>query len=300
MLPERLEQLLANEHLTDLVLNGAHQSFAFLDGSWVTSENPFESSVELQEFAVNLASEYRKRLDYGQPFADVAYGNLRFHLSLPLGTNPNINVSIRKHSIRSLSLSSAVENPIRWQPILSQIVSERSNFVICGGTGSGKTTLLRSMLSEVPGERIVTVEDVSELELPSPNVVSLQTRQANSDGFGQIDLQRLVTESLRMKPDRIVVGEVRGAELVPMLQALNSGHQGSATTIHANRAEDLPSRLIGIGLLGGLSPATTAHLAASAFRYVISLSERRSAVRIASISSLALTNENKLVVRHEF
>ena len=300
MLPERLEQLLATEHLTDLVLNGAHQSFALIDGTWLTVENPFESSVELQEFAVNLANEYRKRLDYGQPFADVAYGNLRFHLSLPLGTNPNVNVSIRKHTIDSLCLPSALENPIRWQPILSQIVTERANFIICGGTGSGKTTLLRSMLSEVPGERIVTVEDVAELEIPSPNVVSLQTRQANSDGFGQIDLQRLVTESLRMKPDRIAVGEVRGVELVPMLQALNSGHQGSATTIHANRAEDLPSRLIGIGLLGGLSPATTAHLAASAFRYVISLSDRRSAVRIANISSLALTNENKLVVRHEF
>lgn len=300
MLPERLEQILSTEHLTDLVLNGAHQTFALVDGAWVTTDNPFGSSVELQEFAVNLAGEYRKRLDYGQPFADVAYGNLRFHLSLPLGTNPNINVSIRKHSMDSFELASVVENPVRWHQTLSRIIGERANFIICGGTGSGKTTLLRSMMATVPNERIVTVEDVAELELPSPNVVSLQTRQANSDGFGQIDLQRLVTESLRMKPDRIVVGEVRGVELVPMLQALNSGHQGSATTIHANRAEDLPSRLIGIGLLGGLSPATTAHLAASAFRYVISLSERRSAVRIASISSLALTNENKLVVRHEF
>lgn len=300
MLPERLEQLLDTDQLTDLVLNGAHQSFALINGTWVTADNPFESSVELHEFAVGLANEYRKRLDYGQPFADVAYGNLRFHLSLPLGTNPNINVSIRKHHIELLSLSSVLEDPIRWQPILSRIISERANFIICGGTGSGKTTLLRSMISEAPDERMVTVEDVAELELTSPNVVSLQTRQANSDGFGQIDLQRLVTESLRMKPDRILVGEVRGAELVPMLQALNSGHQGSATTIHANRAEDLPSRIIGIGLLGGLSPATTAHLAASAFRYVISLSERRSAVRIATIASLALTHENKLVVRHEF
>ena len=300
MLPERLEQLLGTPNLTDLVMNGAHQTFALVDGVWANSENPFASSVELQEFAVSLASDYRKRLDYGQPFADVAHGNLRFHLSLPLGTNPNVNVSIRKHSISSLELASVIETPVRWHSTLTRIIAERANFVVCGGTGSGKTTLLRSMMAEVPNERIVTVEDISELELPSPNVVSLQTRQANSDGFGQIDLQRLVTESLRMKPDRIVVGEVRGIELVPMLQALNSGHQGSATTIHANRAEDLPSRLIGIGLIGGLSPATTAHLAASAFRYVITLSERRSAIRISSISSLALTNENKLVVRHEF
>lgn len=300
MLPERLEQLLATKELTDLVLNGAHQTFALSNGVWSQVDNPFTSSVELQEFVVSLASEYRKRLDYSQPFADVAYGNLRFHLSLPLGTNPNINVAIRKHSHSSFELSSVVENPLRWIPLLSKIISERANFIICGGTGSGKTTLLRSMLAEVPNERIVSVEDVAELELSSPNVVPLQTRQANSDGFGQIDLQRLVVESLRMKPDRIVVGEVRGVELVPMLQALNSGHQGSATTIHANRAEDLPSRLIGIGLLGGLSPATTAHLASSAFKYVISLGERRSAVRVLSIAKLALTGENKLVVRHEF
>lgn len=300
MLPERLEQLLATEQLTDLVLNGAHQAFALVNGVWSKAESPFESSVELQEFAVGLASEYRKRLDYGQPFADVAYGNLRFHLSLPIGTNPNINVSIRKHSHLSVALPALVENPLRWSSMLSKIIAERANFIICGGTGSGKTTLLRSMLAEAPNERIVTVEDVVELELASPNVVPLQTRQANSDGFGQIDLQRLVVESLRMKPDRIVVGEVRGVELVPMLQALNSGHQGSATTIHANKAEDLPSRLIGIGLLGGLSPATTAHLAASAFSYVIALGERRSAIRVSSISSLALTNENKLVIRHEF
>jgi pilus assembly protein CpaF len=300
MLPEKLEQLLGTERLTDLVLNGAHQTFALVDGAWITADNPFESSIELQEFAVGLASESRKRLDYGQPFADVAYGNLRFHLSLPLGTNPNINVSIRKHSITSFDLATVVENPTRWLPILTRIIRERANFIISGGTGSGKTTLLRSMFAEVPGERIVCVEDVAELELPSPNVVSLQTRQANSDGFGQIDLQRLVVESLRMKPDRILIGEVRGIELVPMLQALNSGHQGSATTIHANRAEDVPARLVGIGLLGGLSPATTANLAASAFRYVISLGERQGAVRVNSISSLTLTNENKLVVRHEY
>ncbi|MEO0313040.1 MAG: hypothetical protein RL140_270 [Actinomycetota bacterium] len=300
MLPEKLERLLGTDRLTDLVLNGAHQTFALIDGDWITAENPFDSSTELHEFAVGLASDARKRLDYGQPFADVAYGNLRFHLSLPLGTNPNINVSIRKHSITSFDLATVVENPVRWLPILTRITRERANFIICGGTGSGKTTLLRSMFSELPRERIVCVEDVAELDLPSPNVVSLQTRQANSDGFGQIDLQRLVVESLRMKPDRIVIGEVRGVELVPMLQALNSGHQGSATTIHANRAEDVPSRLIGIGLLGGLSPATTAHLAASAFRYVISLGERQGSVRVNSISSLTLTNENKLVVRHEY
>jgi pilus assembly protein CpaF len=102
-----------------------------------------------------------------------------------------------------------------------------------------------------------------------------------------------------MKPDRIVVGEVRGAELVPMLQALNSGHRGSATTIHANRAEDVPARLVGIGLLGGLSPATTSHLAASAFDYVISLTQRTKNISIGSIARFELTRESRLVTRFE-
>jgi pilus assembly protein CpaF len=198
-----------------------------------------------------------------------------------------------------LSLPELLENPSRWVSQLNEIVYCKSNFLISGGTGSGKTTLLRAMAELDQEQRVITAEDVAELELSLPNHVSLQTRQANSEGAGQIDLQRLVLESLRMKPDRIIVGEVRGAELVPMLQALNSGHRGSATTIHANRAEDVPARLVGIGLLGGLSPATTSHLAASAFDYVISLTQRSKNISIGSIARLELTRESRLVTRIE-
>lgn len=297
MLPESLERILDTKGLSDLVLNGAHQTFANIEGIWQPCENPFGTGIELQEFAIALAGEFRKRLDYGQPFADVSLGHLRFHMALPLGINPDIHISIRKHGVGNFSLGEVLENPFRWQPELQKIVADKANFIVCGGTGTGKTTLLRAMLADTSQDRIITVEDVAELELNLPNVVAMQTRQANSDGAGQIDLQRLVVESLRMKPDRIVVGEVRGIELAPMLQALNSGHKGSATTIHANRAEDVPARLIGIGLMGGLSPATTAHLAASAFDYVICLGNRRTGVNVTSIASLALTNETKLVIR---
>jgi pilus assembly protein CpaF len=208
-------------------------------------------------------------------------------------------MSIRKHQSNRLSLPELLENPSRWVSQLNEIVYSKSNFLISGGTGSGKTTLLRAMVELDQEQRVITVEDVAELELSLPNHVSLQTRQANSEGAGQIDLQRLVLESLRMKPDRIIVGEVRGAELVPMLQALNSGHRGSATTIHANRAEDVPARLVGIGLLGGLSPATTSHLAASAFDYVISLTQRSKNISIGSIARFELTRESRLVTRSE-
>ena len=296
---EALQKLLAKPGLSDLVLNGHTSAFAAIDGWWAQVDSPFDSEAQMMSFAVDLANSARRRLDFGCPFADIAVGSLRYHLALPL-SGDRMHVSIRKHQTTRRKLESILENPIRWLPILQDLVHSKSNFLISGGTGTGKTTLLRAMLELEETARIVTIEDVAELELSNPNVVALQTRQANTDGAGQIDLQRLVVESLRMKPDRIAVGEVRGAELVPMLQALNSGHRGSATTMHANRAEDVPARLIGIGLLGGLSPTTTAHLAASAFDGVIALGPRANGIRILSIAGFELTKESKLVTRNEF
>jgi pilus assembly protein CpaF len=293
-----LSKLLETPGLSDLVCNGHLFAFANISGNWVQVENPFQSADELQKFALDLAASARRRLDYSCPFADIAVGSIRYHLALPMGSE-RLHLSIRKHQTNRQSLANLLENPLRWQSVLTELVQTKRNFLISGGTGSGKTTLLRALFDQVQSERIVTVEDVAELELANPNVVRLQTRQANSEGVGQIDLQRLVVESLRMKPDRIAVGEVRGVELVPMLQALNSGHRGSATTIHANRAEDVPARLLGIGLLGGLSPATTAHLSASAFDRVISLGPRAKGINIASIASFELTKESKLVTRIE-
>lgn len=294
-----LHELLATPGLSDLVLNGHSSTFAAINGQWVSVSSPFETESDLMSFAMDLAQSARRRLDFACPFADISVGSLRYHLALPLAGD-RIHVSIRKHQSSRKELGSLLENPIRWLTTLREIVNSKSNFIISGGTGTGKTTLLRAMFEQDPSSRIVSVEDVRELELSNPNVVSLETRQANTDGAGQIDLQRLVVESLRMKPDRIAVGEVRGAELVPMLQALNSGHRGSATTIHANRAEDVPARLIGIGLLGGLSPATTAHLATSAFERVIALGQRTRGINIVNITAFELTKESKLVTRNEF
>ena len=299
MTENRLDDLLQTSGLSDLVLNGHEATFANVHGSWRQITNPFASSEELFSFCQDLANSARRRLDYSCPFADIAVGSLRYHLALPVSGN-RIHVSVRKHQSNRQQLSTLLDNPLRWSPILQELVRSKSNFIICGGTGSGKTTLLRALLELVQLERVVTVEDVAELELSIPNVVAMQTRQANTDGAGSIDLQRLVVESLRMKPDRIVIGEVRGAELVPMLQALNSGHRGSAATVHANRAEDVPARLVGIGLLGGLSPATTAHLAASAFDRVIALGPRARGINITSIASFELTRESKLVTKHEY
>ena len=294
-----VDELLQINGLSDLVLNGHQKTFTNVAGIWQAVSNPFDSSEQLKAFAVELAASSRKRLDFASPFADVAIGPLRYHLALPI-SGGDVHVSIRKHQAPGLALQRLIEVPARWLEVLDRIVASRANFIIAGGTGTGKTTLLRAMLERDQTQRIVTVEDVPELYLDIPNAAQLQSRQANSDGAGEINLQRLVIEALRMKPDRIAVGEVRGLELVPMLQALNSGHRGSATTIHANRAEDVPARLLGIGLLGGLSPTTTAHLASSAFDYVISLGPRTRGINITAIASFTLTNESKLVTKREY
>ena len=299
MVENHLNELLKAQGLSDLVFNGHAQAFANLNGFWQPIESPFPTAESLLVFVRELASVARRRLDFASPFADISMGSLRFHVALPT-SGDLVHLSIRKHQSTDQALSQLIEQPARWRPVLEDLVSRKANFLIAGGTGSGKTTLLRAMLNLIPNERIVTIEDVKELDLAPANSVSLQTRQANTDGAGEISLQRLVVEALRMKPDRIAVGEVRGVELVPMLQALNSGHRGSATTIHANRAEDVPARLLGIGLLGGLSPATTAHLAASAFDYVISLGNRVQGINVTSIASFSLTPESKLVTKREY
>jgi pilus assembly protein CpaF len=144
----------------------------------------------------------------------------------------------------------------RAAALLSRLVEARVAFLVSGGTGSGKTTLLGALLALVPQhERILVVEDSRELEPDHPHVVRLESRPANAEGIGAITLAELVRQSLRMRPDRLVVGEVRGAEVTDLLRAMNTGHEGGCGTVHANSAEDVPARLEALGLLGGLGRA---------------------------------------------
>jgi pilus assembly protein CpaF len=165
---------------------------------------------------------------------------------------------------------------------LRQIVSSRENFLISGATGSGKTTLLRAMLSECVSERILALEDVAELGLQSSNYISLQTRQSNIEGKGEISLERLVREALRMRPDRLVIGEVRGAELIVMLQALNTGHRGAGATIHANSFADVMPRVKSIGRAVGFDAESMSEQMRSAFTWIIHV-EQRKVVTIAKV-----------------
>lgn len=287
----KLGGLLAIQGVTDLLINGHRQ--AFVDRAGVGLEqvaSPFESEVELGQLAQQIIALGGRHLDQANPFADVSIGadsvgGLRVHAALASGCNPNTHLSIRVHSNRLFGLEQLADFGMFDQVQLAelrQVVSSRENFLISGATGSGKTTLLRAMLSECVGERILALEDVAELGLQNSNYISLQTRQSNIEGKGEISLERLVREALRMRPDRLVIGEVRGAELIVMLQALNTGHRGAGATIHANSFADVMPRVKSIGRAVGFDAESMSEQMRSAFTWIIHV-EQRKVVTIAKV-----------------
>jgi pilus assembly protein CpaF len=232
-LPTWLLELIDNEHITDILLSESLSQVDYGNGLVELADYQVSES-ELAAIARELIELGGRRLDLANPFADVCLpGGLRVHAVLKSGCSSKTLLSIRLHQANTITLSelfgSLSASPLQ-QTIIREISDSGESFLISGPTGSGKTTLLRAMLSGT-NERVIAVEDVTELA--GNNTVCLQSRSINVEGQGKITLEQLVREALRMRPDRIVVGEVRGLELMAMLQALNTGHRG-ATTIHAN------------------------------------------------------------------
>jgi pilus assembly protein CpaF len=292
VLGPKLGGLLATPGVTDLLVNGWNQVWVERAGQGLERlSSPFESEPELGTLAQSLIASGGRHLDQANPFADVSIGadsggGLRVHAALASGCNPNTHLSIRVHMNRLFALGQLADlgmfSLVELEQ-LRQILKNKESFLISGATGSGKTTLLRAMLAECTGERIIALEDVAELAIQSPNFVSLQTRQANIEGRGEISLERLVRESLRMRPDRLAVGEVRGTELLVMLQALNTGHRGAGATIHANSLDDVLPRVNAIARNAGVDSTSIAEQMNSAFQWIIHVSNRR-VVEIAKIN----------------
>jgi len=287
----KLAGLLAMSGVTDLLVNGWGQVWVQRGGNALEPvASPFESEAELGRLAQELIAKGGRHLDQANPFADVSIGSqagggLRVHAALASGCNANTHLSIRVHMNRLFGLEQLSDFGMFDEShlvLLRQIILQRENFLISGATGSGKTTLLRAMLAECVGERIIALEDVAEIGLQDSHFISLQTRQANNEGKGEIALDRLVREALRMRPDRLVVGEVRGAELIVMLQALNTGHRGAGATIHANSLEDVMPRVNAIGRSVGIDPHEMTEQMHSAFSWLIHVHHRK-VVKIARI-----------------
>lgn len=300
LLESKLGTLLASPGVTDLLVNGANQLWIQrVSGVLESAASPFDSEAELAEFAQNLIGAGGRHLDQANPFADVSIDDYRVHAALASGCNPKTHISIRVHANRLFGLEQlcdfAMFGPDHLA-LLKGIVSRRESYLISGPTGSGKTTLLRAMLAACAGQRVIALEDVAELGLDSGHFISLQTRQANIEGKGEIGLDRLVREALRMRPDRLAVGEVRGPELLIMLQALNTGHTGAGATIHANSIKDVPARINAIGRAAGVNATDLAEMCQSAIQWVIHLSERK----IVAVGRMVLTDTGRLdVVSYE-
>ena len=253
-----LRGLLADPAVTDIVVNGPNDVWVDRGAGMVRVELSFPDADSVRRLAQRLAAACERRLDDASPYVDAHLPDgTRLHAVLaPIAVRgPYLSLrTFRPRAFTVADLVGAGTLTVDAAHLVTAVVRARLSYLISGGTGSGKTTLLATMLGLVSAtERIVVVEDASELRPAHPHVVALQSRLSNVEGSGAVSLRDLVRQALRMRPDRLAVGECRGAEVVDLLAALNTGHEGSAGTLHANRATDVPARLEALGLLGGLS-----------------------------------------------
>ncbi|MFT3876712.1 MAG: TadA family conjugal transfer-associated ATPase [Propioniciclava sp.] len=263
----RLDHLLAEPGVTDVLVNGPDEVWVDRGGGLERADVRFDGEEEVRRLAVRLAAMVGRRLDDAAPFVDARLPDgTRVHAVLACIAERTC-LSLRVPARRRFTLDEWVARGSLTPDgarVLRGLVAGRAALLVSGGTGSGKTTLLASLLGEVaPTERLVIVEDSRELNPAHPHVVHLEGRTANAERAGSVTMADLVRNALRMRPDRLVVGEVRGAELADLLAALNTGHEGGCGTVHANSTASVPARLEALGALGGLDRAAL-HAQASA------------------------------------
>ncbi|WP_240898106.1 TadA family conjugal transfer-associated ATPase [Agromyces luteolus] len=282
--------------VTDLFVNG--ERGLWIDrglgpehhGGWRADEG------EVRALAVHLIARGGRHIDEATPAVDVRLGDgIRVHAVLPPLSVSGTLLSVRVPRAAGSRLGALARSGMfdgEQERRLRDAVTQRRNLLITGAGGTGKTTLLGALLAEAPpGDRIVLLEDVSELRPAHPHVVSLEARQANLEGSGRIGLDVLLREALRMRPDRLVVGECRGPELRDLLSALNTGHDGGAGTLHANSLADVPARLEALGATTGMTARAVARQAVSAFDVIVHLERIDGRRRVAGIGGLRLEGD---------
>jgi pilus assembly protein CpaF len=253
-----IEPLLAEDGITDIMINGARECYIELDGRIVPAQIAFDDNSQLANICQRIASRVGRRVDESTPICDARLPDgSRVNIIFPPLALDGPALTIRKFRRDRLTLDQLVTLgaiSAEVQALLEIISRCRCNTIISGGTGSGKTTLLNCLTGHIaPDERIITCEDAAELQLQQPHVVRLETRPSNLEGEGAIVMRDLVRNCLRMRPERIIVGEVRGPEAFDLLQAMNTGHDGSMSTLHANSPREAMSRLEGMILMAGFN-----------------------------------------------
>lgn len=294
-----LAPLLADPAVTDVLVNGVQ---VWVDRGAGLQRVAVEigTADDVRRLAQRLAAACGRRLDDGQPYADARLPDgTRLHAVLPPVASTGPYLSLRTFRQRPFTLDDLVGHgtvPAEVAPVLTAVVAARLAYLVTGGTGSGKTTLLGTLLALVPAtERIVLVEDAAELRPVHPHVVALQARTSNVEGAGAVGLTDLVRQALRMRPDRLVIGECRGAEIVDLLGALNTGHDGGAGTLHANAPADVPARLEALGMLGGLPRAALHAQVLAALQVVLQVRRTAEGRVLESVSVLLPSGHERAV-----
>lgn len=300
-----LDEIMRDESITEVMINGPECIFVEKSGRLSKLDKRFESAERLADIVQRIVGAAGREVNTANPIVDTRLANgSRVNVVMPpIALNGPI-VTIRKFSAEPMTF----EKLIRYgsvtpaiRDLLKELVEAKYNIFISGGTGSGKTTFLNALSNFIPqDERVITIEDSAELQITNiPNLVRLETRNANSSGIGLITIRDLIKSALRMRPERIVVGEVRGAEALDMLQAMNTGHDGSLSTGHANSARDMLSRLETMVLTGGEGmplPAIRQQIA-SAVDIIVHLSRMRDKSRkTVSISEIDTLDANGNII----
>ena len=279
-----LEPLLQDPRVTDVLVNAPDDVWVDRGSGLERAGVRFPDDLAVRRLAQRLAAPTGRRLDDAQPWVDARLpGGVRLHAVLPPvapgGTCLSLRVA-RTTVFRLPELVAAGSLPPDGARLLERLVASRAAFLVSGGTGTGKTTLLSALLSLVDAaDRLLLVEDAGELAPEHPHVVRLEGRPPNLEGAGEVTLRDLVRQALRMRPDRLVVGEVRGAEVVDLLAALNTGHDGGCGTLHANSASDVPARLEALAAVAGLGREALHSQLASGLRVVVHLARGRATGR---------------------
>lgn len=288
-----LDPLLSIPGVTDVLVNGPDRVYIDRGAGLELTDVTFVDDADVRRLALRLAAGVGRRLDDGSPFVDARLADgTRVHAVLGTLADPGTCLSLRIPGRRRFSLDAWVANgslTAAGAAFLRRMIEAKLAFLISGGTGSGKTTLLAALLALVPAdERILVVEDSRELDPDHPHVVRLEGRPPNAEGAGVVTLTDLVRQALRMRPDRVVLGEVRGAELCDLLAALNTGHEGGCGTLHANSAGDVPARLEALAALGGMGREALHAQVAAALNVVVHVRREGGRRRVAEVNAFAV------------
>lgn len=301
-----LEPLLADDSITDIMVNGPNQVYIEQKGKLILTDVQFRDTRHLMNIASRIVTAVGRRVDESSPICDARLADgSRVNVIIPPLALDGASISIRKFAKQKITLDKMIEqNNIspKMGTIMKIAGASRLNILISGGTGSGKTTLLNAVSKMIdPGERVVTIEDAAELQLQQPHVVRLETRPANIEGDGEISMRDLVKNSLRMRPDRIIVGEIRGSEAIDMLQAMNTGHDGSLGTVHANSPREAVTRVENmVGMAGiNLSPKAVRTQISDALDMIIQVARMRDGMRRVQSITEVVGMEGDIITMQE-